>query len=249
MAEPRIHRHIPMVKIYKDAWATVWQHRGVLFKRLMIYVLMLSLMEFSLTLLPEDDYNLTEFNIADLIGCMVFMVFVGISYLPILTVLSIRGYRIFLLGPEFVPPGLPTWSTRERWYWAWMFKALLLMSMLYFELALLFPQLIESDVYNFLYLLPTAYLACRINLAFTAIAIDQNPTLKWSWTLTLGQGWKLVFMLIIPVELLYQVSHYLIGYSHYTDLLVILIINIWVIMNIAISSHTFKFLTEEPISN
>ncbi len=77
---------------------------------------------------------------------------------------------------------------------------------------------LEISLFYGLFLFPLYYLAGRWSLVFPLIAIDDSPSLRWSWRMTKGNGWRmcgLVSLIPLTVWCLFEI-YYFFGLSVYS---------------------------------
>ena len=129
------------------------------------------------------------------------------------TVLAVRVHRLVLGVPNPIQ-GIVRWSRRETKFLGWLvvyFYFVLIMvafGMVAFGVVAdivgaLLPSANDSWGMTLglaaLVSLPAAYLPARLSVLLPAIAIDQKRNLAWAWSLTEGNGWRLVLILwVLP---------------------------------------------------
>lgn len=128
------------------------------------------------------------------------------------TVLAVRVHRLVLGVPNPIQ-GIVRWSGRETKFLGW-----LVVVYFYFFLIMVAFGVVASVVAGIvgvlpsandswgmalgvvLVSLPAAYLLARLSVLLPAIAIDQKRNLAWAWSLTEGNGWRLVLILwVLPM--------------------------------------------------
>ena len=126
--------------------------------------------------------------------------------LPPATLFAVATHRVVLLGPDALTnPWSIYWSKREADYLWWTFvlgfgAALLTLAL---EVTVLMsPQSLFGVrvpwLPDLLVFMTVAYFAGRLGLVFPATALERRQILSNSWTMTIGNGSRIMFALAIP---------------------------------------------------
>jgi hypothetical protein len=97
--------------------------------------------------------------------------------------------------------------------------------------------------------IPALYVLARLSLAFPAVAIDRNPSLRWSWIRTRGNGWRI----FVVVGLFPWLADMLIGFVWREDATVWeeVVLSILTFVGLAIEiialSFTYKELAKQYV--
>lgn len=155
------------------------------------------------------QYDLTPENIVQ------WMLIFAAQGFP-LTLAAISCHRVLLLGSESVPSLGATGATARDWQFIGMATALFVITNLLLQVPVIFtflslglfkPDLIPPDRVSMLAIgriasLPAIYVACRLSICLPAIAVDRRLSLRQSWTLTRGLGWRLLLLIGVAPYLL-----------------------------------------------
>jgi hypothetical protein len=94
-------------------------------------------------------------------------------------------------------------------------------------------------------LIPGTYIFSRLSVLFPATAINQRNSIQWAWSITKGNGWKL-FVLLGLLPLLSRIILRMIPEtSIHADAVLYFISLIFAVIELALISHTYKFLAAE----
>ena len=129
-------------------------------------------------------------------------------YGALFVLFAVTCHRLVLLDPQVVASRIaPRWSRRETHFFLWMIGVWLIFAAVTFALttALLnvwLPWVSEpnSTLFGwtvFLAKLPAFYLFARLCLVFPATAVDRNVDLKWAWSRSANNGWRLVLLVAV----------------------------------------------------
>ena len=137
--------------------------------------------------------------------------------LPPVTLFAVATHRVILLGPHSLTnPWSIYWSKREADFLWWTFVLGVGAALLVLTLnvtALMSPQSLFGIrvpwLPDFLVFMTAAYFAGRLGLVFPATALGRRQILSNSWTMTIGNGLRLMLALAIPWGI-YQLLFWLI---------------------------------------
>lgn len=129
----------------------------------------------------------------------------GALQVLVYTVLAVRLHRL-VLGVTDPVQGVIRWSRRETRFLGWLLTVYFYLIVIFVAVASVaqFVSAFSSDLISggwafigFMTLasLPAAYLFVRLSVLLPATAIDQKRNMAWAWSLTAGNGWRLVLML------------------------------------------------------
>ena len=169
-----------------------------------------------------------------IVGFCVLWYYVAVPYFPqyvlwtawplwgaLFSLFAVICHRLVLLDAEAVAARwVPRWSWRETRFFLWMVTLwvvglaaiwlfLLVVGNLWMRSVGDLPE--WTDWIVSLAKLPCLYVFGRLCLLFPATAVDRGASLRWSWHLTRGNGWRLMiivgglpFALSFLVDLLYR---------------------------------------------
>ena len=136
-----------------------------------------------------------------------------------ITSAMIACHRIFILGESSMKGfKLISWTPREWRFIAWWIVIGLITSVVFLPIqVLLLPILGQAHgntnvttAYIVLYIgqIPAMYVFSRLALVLPATAVDKKPNLTWAWTISRGNGLRLLVVIgLIPLmtDLIFQV--------------------------------------------
>lgn len=160
--------------------------------------------------LPDSPTIFIEFIAARLLGhLLLVLVFVVLA-----TLAAVACHRVFLLGPESMANHeLVWWSSRETRFIGWELRIAVKAVLIMIVIAVLFFPVLSLMVaggaeenpiilyaLGFLIGLLAAYVVGRSSLVLPATAVDERPSMGWAWSISEGNGLRLMFLLgLLPV--------------------------------------------------
>lgn len=169
-----------------------------------------------------------------IVGHWLFWYYVAVPNLPqsllwlayfvyglLFTLFAVTCHRLVLLDAEAIARHwLPRWGWRETRFLSWIVGLYAIAFLASWMLLLVGANLwhwVLGDLsawvgwIQWIMKMPMLYVLGRLCLVFPATALERRPTLRWSWNLTRGQGWRMMvvvgglpFALSVLVELLYR---------------------------------------------
>jgi hypothetical protein len=208
-------------------------------------------------------------KVAELSATQVWMsVVLTLGFIPAAILATVACHRIFILGEKSMfDQSIVWWSSREWRFIGWglligLLGGLFALPIMVFLLPLIMSyvagmdwtnwtlnagsdQLVVPNVVLFLIGLPIVYLISRWSLVFPATATDQRPSLSWAWTVSTGNGLRVLVLIgLLPV-----VADFVFGLLPQFDSLVysVLVTVVWLYVaavEIALLSLSYKALIE-----
>lgn len=134
------------------------------------------------------------------------------------TLAVIACHRIFILGESSMKGfKLISWTPREWRFIAWWIVIGLIASVVFLPIqVLLLSTLAQADgemnvttaVALYIGQIPAMYVFSRLALVLPATAVDKRPNLRWAWTVSKGNGLRLLVIIgLIPLmtDLIFQI--------------------------------------------
>ncbi|MEM7027045.1 MAG: hypothetical protein AAF410_02335, partial [Pseudomonadota bacterium] len=197
---------LPVIKIAMESLAICWFYRSVLLKVLALPVFLVIVFDF------------TRHNIINIDGYLSIIILNAI-YFVFLSFIFINCHRLFLLGLNHVPTYGMELNSRYFKFLAWIVLIAIIFFIVWYIVLLIILNLFgfvidySADpegtfiIQNINWIeiiatLLTLYFTSRMSFVFPSIAIDGNPSIKWSWKLTNNNGLR-VFVLIALLPLLF----------------------------------------------
>lgn len=188
---------LPVIRTIKSAASQLWAGRIALFWLLVLVGLANGVLDWTSSAASENDTSRKLLAVA--LSVLVY------------TVLAVRVHRLVLGADSSVRLSV-RWSGRETRFLGWLVVVCCYLIVVFVALALLADTVSAMAlvpqgewwvlIIMFFGSLPTAYLFVRLSVLLPATAIDQRRTFAWAWTLTKGNGWRLVVLLwFIPMLL------------------------------------------------
>lgn len=174
-------------------------------------------------------------------------------YLLCLTIFAVRTHRLILTPAK--PDYKLRWTQRERRFLAWLLITVLSILAITF-LCIFIANIIGLKITfqnitawtTWIMMIPAIYLFARISLIFPAAALDRQPTLRWAWALSKGNGIQLTLITaLLPLTL------FILTFIRKDPNIVILIFNCLVIYSslpvvaVAALSLAYKELSKNQI--
>ena len=214
---------LPVVKIIKEARNFLFKQIPTFW----VYVVILCLFSFFISraenyfLLPTlRDFPLpmkSMIGVKTMIG--------GLGQGLVFTLLAIPCHRMILLEEKFdLLTDFNGWSQRETWFLIWAFLLFDVVFLIYIFIPVLSVILLNTELFAVLLNLKTEwpisiisilsiyvagiplsmtllllYVVNRVILVLPATAIDENPMLSWAWHRSLGNGWRLTLLSLLPI--------------------------------------------------
>jgi hypothetical protein len=190
---------IPVKSVFFQALGLPIHHAAVIGR----YALLLLAVQLPLVMWPA--YLLENPEYGAYVGLLPLLILFAIAATIVWT---IACHRVFIRGPESMAGhGLIWWSSREWRFIEWMLVILLralpiLIVMLLVYVPILFlvtdglekPTPVGFDALGFLLFLPVFYVIGRSSILLPATAIDERPSMKWAWSVTKGNGLRLMVL-------------------------------------------------------
>lgn len=144
-------------------------------------------------------------------------------YVAFFVLFAVTCHRLVLLDPDEVARQMvPRWGWRETRFALMLVViigvALMVVMAIGGIAATALVQFIDVqdapfDLLLFVVQLPAYYLVARLSILLPALAVDEPLDFRWAWSVTRGNGWRLVilvaflpFVLTAAVNLLYRSS-------------------------------------------
>jgi hypothetical protein len=135
---------------------------------------------------------------------LAFMAFA--LYAAIFAVYAVICHRLVLL-PEAASSAswMPRITGREARFLAWLVSVWVMAIGSVLIVVMVLVNLLPTDTFEqfrgaqVAFMAATSYMFGRLCMVFPAAAIDHRPSVKWSWDLTRGNGWKLAVIVgVLP---------------------------------------------------
>lgn len=147
-------------------------------------------------------------------------IIVNSAHLFFLTFICVNCHRIFLLGEGSVPLNGLSINIRYVKFLIWGFIFLLILFFSWYFMIFVFLNIFSSIPFveiitgddfikeNIFWiekvpLIFSGYILARLSLILPSVAIDGNPSLRWSWEITKYNGW-LMFILICLIPWIFS---------------------------------------------
>ncbi len=178
---------LPVKRIITHAFLIPWVMRKVLLRSILFPILLLVIVDIAAWALDSPD------------GIVIFLL--GLASFIFYAFLAVTCHRIVLMGENSVPPfGIRKWEMRETRFLGWVigiyftaFFALVCMGVISTILLSVLGN-VGLSLVQLMYLVITVlvlYMMSRLIMVFPATAIDERPSIRWSWELTNNNGWRL----------------------------------------------------------
>lgn len=124
---------------------------------------------------------------------------VCLAYGALFTIFAVACHRLVLLDPRRVRPG---WSWREFRFVFWLLGVYLVYLAVWLPVWTVMVNVTHDmppDWTRQPAVIPALYVVARLSLVLPAVALDRDVSFKWAWTLTRGNGWRLVVVVgVLP---------------------------------------------------
>lgn len=174
----------------------------------------------------------------------------------IFTMLAVTCHRIVLLGKASVPRfGIYIWTMREIRFLKWYLLGYICMCLDTYFIAL-FKYVNISEIWHTLvqlvYFPVGYYLFARLSILLPATAIDKIDGLKWVWSITKGNGFRLIVISLIIFSSIFFLAfifilipvYFFIGKGIVFTLTIGTIIYIALLVDIVALSLSYRYLTK-----
>lgn len=191
---------LPVIEVIHEALGVVWERRARLAQALLGYVLFFAVTNTLATYLDKTS-TWSGFVLV-------------IPSVAVFTLFAITCHRIVLLDAHAVPRyGLMKWSPRETRFLGWMLAVYCVAGILLFTFSSLSMLASKSPAIMLLAMLPAAYVFSRLSVLLPATALDERHDMQWAWTLTEGNGMRMM-LLVAFVPALTALLQAVIASSH-----------------------------------
>jgi hypothetical protein len=204
--------HLDLGKVIAGAFLVPWWRRRAFTRALAAPCALI--VAYSVVCYYSTDYVMSGFPQAA-------MWLVWVLYYLLFTLFAVKCHRLVLLDADAVAQRWrPGWSWRETRFFLWsaaIWGLGLAASWLLLLVAVnvwTWVAGISSDALRLtvhLWKIPVLYVFGRLCMLLPAAALDRRASLKWSWNLTRGNGWRLLvvvgglpFVLSVLVGLIYR---------------------------------------------
>ena len=173
-------------------------------------------------------------------------------YLVTYTVFAVTCHRIIILGPNSVPKyGIGLLGKREWKFFAWMAGGYIVFYLVLKGLSQISFSLISGTDLSILLHLPMSiglliclYVFSRLSPLFPATAVDSGLSLKKTFDLTRGNGFRLVFIVMI-FPLLFEIATGWIPEEYMITKILVSIFGLALfVIEIAALSLSYKYLVD-----
>jgi hypothetical protein len=186
---------LPVAKVVYGAFAFPWWHRRAFARALAIPLV--SLVTFTLSWYYAGEWLPPYSN---WVLCLVWA--------ALFAVLAVTCHRLVLLDATSVASrSVPRWSWRETrflywlvaiWLICWIASIAAMTLVLNLGMMVMRPTDLRLDSWAQSFAgIPAGYVFARLAPIFPATAIDRTVGLRWAWTLTRGNGWRLFLIVAV----------------------------------------------------
>ncbi|MEJ2424341.1 MAG: hypothetical protein P8101_07730 [Candidatus Thiodiazotropha sp.] len=237
MNYPESRRVLSVVKVASSVFQLISEKRLLLVRNLTGYVVVLTVTSICESYFDQGDDSVLAWSYSTIHGA-VFVFF------------AVACHRVLLLDRDsFEQDRMFRFTGRELRFLGWSFVAyfyLLFVAMaLMIPMSIIFEYIEGSTLILAIYisLLPGMYLFARLALLLPSTAVDQRNDINWAWGLSRGNGWRLVVLVGLIPQVFTLGETYLYGYGMLSDLLVTLMGCVFAVVEIALLSQSFRFLS------
>jgi hypothetical protein len=242
---------LPVVKIIAGSVMLFWERR-----RALLQVLWLPLLLGIAFTISESRWGPSSWEVgaAELDARrQMSMLLWTLPLFALTVVFAVRSYRVYLLGDQQTVRYAPiSWGLREtRFIFAMAGIAFVFATTAFLFgsiVALLWPAVSESagGRFGLALILPPAYLAGRLLLAFPALAIDKSEdvfqALTASWRLTRRNGWRvLALCVLVPGTVAWSLEQ--VGQLSIPGINLVSAIGVWVVMPLELALVALSYVT------
>ncbi|KPK29622.1 MAG: hypothetical protein AMJ66_10160 [Betaproteobacteria bacterium SG8_40] len=250
-------QRLPVAKVVAGALILSWERRYALLSALWLPLLLGIVFSVSETVWGPSSWEsgTAEENARRQTALLLWT----LPLFALTVVFAVRSYRVYLLGGDDPQAFAPiSWGLREtRFIFAIAGVAFVFATALFMlsgVLALVWPGVGEfaGSKYGIALVLPPAYLAGRLLLAFPALASDRTEevfqALLQSWKITNRNGWRVVVLCVIlpgvVAWVLEQVSQIPVP-----GITVLTSIAVWLVMPVELALVALAYVSLRPDDN
>lgn len=200
-----MYKPLQLVDIFIEAISHLWSERKIIGGLLAIVVAIdVALNWFQSSVTDNEDYG--------------WWILVLVIQALVYTLFAVRAHRLILGVANPLQDGF-RWKGRETRFFAWLLMAttffpilgIAILSAVIGASAMVIKADLDDDwlllILSVFAILPIAYLLGRLMVLLPSAALDQKQNLKWAWTLTKGNGWRLMLLLWgMPTLLVFMYS-------------------------------------------
>ena len=187
---------LPLADTIKLATITLWEEKSALFKLVAVMALVTTLLEWvAAEMLARDSSG--------------WLFMLGALRVGVYTCLAVMVHRLVLRADIAENLKFPffRWTKRETRFLGWLVVVYFYLTLVFVAVGVVSGALggllpwadsTQAWVWQFIFVLislPAAYLFVRLSVLLPATAVDQKPDMAWAWTLTEGNGWRLVALM------------------------------------------------------
>lgn len=242
---------LPVGKIIASSLILSWERRHALINALWLPLLLGIAFTISESLWGPSSWEQAEGDSVS--GQQTSLLLWTLPLFALTVVFAVRSYRVYLLGDASSARFAPiSWGLREtRFIFAMAGVAFVFATGAFLfgsVVALLWPNVNDfaGGRFGLALIVPPAYLAGRLLLAFPALAVDHSEdvfqALSASWKMTRRNGWKILALcVLLPGALAWSLEQ--IGQLPIPGIYLLSAIAVWVVMPVELALVALSYVT------